>query len=182
MRPKGFTLIELLVVIAIIGLLSSVIAASVNVARVKARDASRRSALTQLKIALETYYVDNGSYPLGPSSGVYYESNCTGLSVQNWYSAGYTGSGGYIPNLAPQYIPVLPSDPQVSGSVARCYAYGSNGTNYTLWDHAGDEEWTSVSSGLNDNLVRIVNGGTTPCTQTENTFTEYGGVGGARCN
>ena len=67
MKQKGFTLIELLVVISIIGLLSSVVMASLNTARIKARDALRRSEMTQLQLALETYYVDNGSYPLGPA-------------------------------------------------------------------------------------------------------------------
>ena len=45
---KGFTLIELLVVIAIIGLLSSVVIASLNGARAKARDARRVSDLKQM--------------------------------------------------------------------------------------------------------------------------------------
>ena len=62
-RQKGFTLIELLVVIAIIGILSSVVLASLNDARQKSRDARRVSDINQLKLALELYYDSNGNYP-----------------------------------------------------------------------------------------------------------------------
>ena|SRR3989344_7554095 len=48
MRNKGFTLIELLVVIAIIGILSSVVLASLNSARAKGRDSRRVSDLKQV--------------------------------------------------------------------------------------------------------------------------------------
>jgi len=62
---RGFTLIELLVVIAIIGLLSSVVLASLNTAREKSRDARRISDLRQIQTALELYYDDQtpGGYP-----------------------------------------------------------------------------------------------------------------------
>lgn len=59
----GFTLIELLVVIAIIGLLSSVVMASLNTSRIKARDSKRIQDLRQLQTALVLYYDDNTSYP-----------------------------------------------------------------------------------------------------------------------
>ena len=52
---RGFTLIELLVVIAIIGILSSVVLASLNSARTKARDTRRVSDMKQIQIALELY-------------------------------------------------------------------------------------------------------------------------------
>ena len=55
-KSRGFTLIELLVVIAIIGLLSSVVLASLNEARQKARDARRIADLKQMQVALELYY------------------------------------------------------------------------------------------------------------------------------
>ncbi len=60
---KAFTLIELLVVIAIIGLLSLVVSASINSARVKARDARRLSDIRQIQNALELYYDKYGRYP-----------------------------------------------------------------------------------------------------------------------
>ncbi len=61
---RGFTLIELLVVIAIIGILSSVVLASLNTARLKSRDARRESDLKQLQNAEELYSSSqaNGSY------------------------------------------------------------------------------------------------------------------------
>lgn len=61
-KKNGFTLIELLVVISIIGLLSTVALASLNGVRKKARDATRKSDLRQLKLALEEYYEDHGQY------------------------------------------------------------------------------------------------------------------------
>jgi len=62
-KNKGFTLIELLVVIAIIGILSSVVLASLNSARQKARDAKRISDIKQLQLALELYFDSNNAYP-----------------------------------------------------------------------------------------------------------------------
>ena len=51
-ESKGFTLIELLVVIAIIGILSSVVLASLNTARQKGRDARRLQDLKSIVTAV----------------------------------------------------------------------------------------------------------------------------------
>jgi len=55
-ESRGFTLIELLVVIAIIGMLSSVVLASLNSARQKSRDARRLADIKQIQTALELYF------------------------------------------------------------------------------------------------------------------------------
>lgn len=55
-RSQGFTLIELLVVIAIIGILSSVVLASLNTARTKGQDAAVQSDLSTIQTQAEIYY------------------------------------------------------------------------------------------------------------------------------
>jgi len=98
----GFTLIELLVVIAIIGMLSSVVLASLNSARAKARDAKRMADIKQLKTALEFYFDTQDAYPSLGSDGT-----------------GYVISGLSTP-LGP-YLPAIPTDP--SGTSWHTYRY-----------------------------------------------------------
>ncbi len=61
-NSKGFTLIELLVVIAIIGILSSVVLASLNTARGKGADSAVKANLANLRAQAEIYYDQNSGY------------------------------------------------------------------------------------------------------------------------
>ena len=60
-RNKGFTLIELLVVIAIIGILASVVLASLSTAREKGKDAAVKSQLASMKAQAELFFSKNDS-------------------------------------------------------------------------------------------------------------------------
>jgi prepilin-type N-terminal cleavage/methylation domain-containing protein len=59
---KAFTLIELLVVVAIIGILASVVIASLNSAREKGKIGAIKSTLKNMQSQAEITYTDTGSY------------------------------------------------------------------------------------------------------------------------
>ncbi len=119
MNRKGFTLIELLVVIAIIGILASVILASLNSARGKARDAVRLSALKEMQTALELYYDTHGQYP---------DVNTT-CPYRNWSYSSVCED--YIPGLlTDNLMSKLPQPP--SGTFLYTTRPGDNFQSYKL--------------------------------------------------
>jgi type II secretion system protein G len=127
-RQKGFTLIELLVVIAIIGILSSVVLASLNSAREKSRDAKRVSDIKQLQLALELYFDTEGNYP--------------DLAAGEDLSDSTLASDGYIA--------VIPVDPV--GSPGDPYSYSTPGggspTDYHLGATLEDTGHTVLNSDV----------------------------------
>lgn len=129
-KQLGFTLVELLVVIAIIGVLATLIVIQLGNARAKARNSKQMSDLRQLRVALELYFGENGSYP---TRGFGYQGEASSFG-----SLGYDAAG-YIPNLVPDYITKLPENPNKNkrvNSVANCSDAGSSGYIYTS-DAAG---------------------------------------------
>lgn len=96
---KGFTLVELLVVIAIIGILASIISVSLTSSRAKGRDAKRVSDIHTIKLAIESYYNDNNSFP-----PCLYGASC---------------------GIAPTYLSTIPLDPSNNTTQYKYSAYNA---------------------------------------------------------
>ena len=105
-RAGAFTLIELLVVIAIIGILASIVLASLNTARQKGRDVRRTSDLKELQLALEFYYDAYSKYPKDTDAPL--------------------TAGASNPLTLPGYISSISTDP--SGGT-KAYGYKAQPTN-----------------------------------------------------
>lgn len=153
---KGFTLIELLVVVAIISLLSSVVFASLNTAREKARDARRKVDLKQIQTALELYYNKCGTYII--------KQNCTGigygylnLGTSGWFAYDYTVTGslakGLVDNGVVGEIIKDPSGMVTSNSVdSTGYMLQISGDKYTIWANLKNPTVADIATQNNCSL------------------------------
>lgn len=160
---RGFTLIELLVVIAIIGILASIVLASLDSARKKGRDARRIADLKQIQLALELYYDANGAYPVAISSA----------------------------NLVtPGYISVIPTDPSGGSAYSYVPLAASGSTTVCSSYHLGADLETSGSTALSADADKTVatagTGEANPaglalCTATGSPTADFHGADGGKC-
>lgn len=123
-NTKGFTLIEILVVMSIISVLISAIGGNYITSRIRARDAERKSAVSQIQRAAEIYYNDHGMYPEAQGGRI------NGIA---WGNA-FTDDAGTI------YMVQLPTDPRAPDVE---YFYESNSplnTKYRIYTRLENED------------------------------------------
>lgn len=151
----GFTLIELLVVIAIIAILSTIVLASLNGARAKAKNARIRSEIANMRAQAELFY--------GQSDRLSYSGVCAGLF-------GGQGTASTVGGTADYTLARLLNSVESSGSTPACN--DASGDSWSVsaqlqGDDSGMRFCADASgfAGLGDN-----NGGTSPtCDGTQGT-------------
>ncbi len=167
-KNRGFTLIELLVVISIIGLLSSVVIASLNNARSKGKDSKRMSDVVQLQRALEIYYDTYETYP-----------------VSSWVSSGQstwnTSANPLYALVTNNILSSLPVDPKndftgASNVPANQYAYTYFSTNYPTTP-SGSGKWYMISFNLENAQKIEQSDGAYTCSTTNPTAGTYNEAG-----
>lgn len=139
MKRRGFTLIELLVVIAIIGILAAAALIALSRSQAKARDATRKQDLAQVRKVLETYQIDNpGTYPT---------------------ASGLVDMSTIATDLAPQLSgSALPEDPQ-KASRSAVYKYANAYTTATdsAWTKSSDTHYYTIMALLEAPQYYITN-------------------------
>ena len=118
-RKSGFTLIEILVVIAIIGVLAYFLVPRLLGTQDMAKEAAVKAIMHQLQISLESFNIENETYPVATSVGI--KNLCE----------------NYL--MPPNYIGAIPKNPytgkaytddDVAGKII--YNFDNNSGKYTL--------------------------------------------------
>ncbi|MFH0856971.1 MAG: type II secretion system protein [bacterium] len=127
-NKKGFTLIELLVVISVIGLLSTLAVIALDNARIKARNARRKSDVTQIIKALELYAnAHGGAYP--STGGPTYTAaslKCLGMTTsQGCFNADRHHGLDSLKTALDPYLSKMPGDPTRNDVNFDKYLYSS---------------------------------------------------------
>ncbi len=141
---RGFTLIELLVVIAIIGILSSVVLASLNTARNKGADAAVKSNLNNMRAQAELFYDNNGNS---------YTGVCADPSFTKALEAARLASGATT-------VTTVFATAQTGTSVA-CQAQSTSWVIQSPLKTSG--HWCVDSSGNSKTEVNVLGGSSAAC-------------------
>ncbi len=138
-KLQGFTLIELLIVVAIIGILAAIAVPNFLNAQVRAKVARAESEMRNLQNALESFFIDNNSYPPMDRDRIRSRRQYKDLDDEDTpeiniahISIGARGDRRIYLTTPVSYMSSIPFDPFNGDGKSTGYAYGSNGQSYYI--------------------------------------------------
>ena len=149
----GFTLIELLIVVAIIGILAAIAVPNFLNAQVRAKVARAESEMKGLQTALESFFVDNNSYPPMDSDRIRARRQYKNLEVPT-IDVAHIAIGARMDRriyltTPVAYINNIPYDPFNGDGKSVSYNYGSNGQSYYIMTSYGPDQGDGLA-GINN--------------------------------
>lgn len=142
----GFTILELIIVVLIVGVLSGIAFVSYSGVQEKGRDAERQSDMIAVKSQLETYFNDNGTYPIAST-------------MTDDDASTIVGSSGILKSLSADAL-VNPLAPSGATNSFAAISTG-NPANDVYWYQSYDSDGSTVCSA-------------TPCSKFKIMYTKEG--------
>lgn len=160
-RIKGFTLIELLIVVAIIAILAAIAIPNFLEAQTRAKVARVKADLRSIATGIESYYVDNSTYPQQDSSlesaaapyvgyGVNDVPNATAGARSNPTFRRKVDSNDALRTMTTPvaYMTSFPSDPFANtNGIKFSYSTQRGGIGWILWSFGPDTDQNTPYSG-----------------------------------
>jgi len=139
-RRQGFTLVELMVVIVIIGLLATVVAINVLPSQDRAMVGKAKADIAVLEQAIETYRLDNLTFPTAQQGLEALVTAPAGLAQPERYR-----TGGYVRRLPedPWGNPYQYRQPSAHGGQFDVWTWGADGKEGGEGNDADLGNWQS---------------------------------------
>ena len=134
-KKYAFTLVEMLIVIVIIGILAAALIPRITSMQARARDTARTADMRNVSTALESYKIDNNTYPIAIYAFVKPAVSLSTLLLPTTFAQTAWSSLDSISSSLSSYMTSLPKDPKGTGisssSAGECITAGSSYAYYT---------------------------------------------------